>query len=412
MLKIPSYRPLATGTAQVPHKNANSISPTALLQAGIERRPAPAVYRPAPPMTMQPKAPSAPLPGITLSNRPPGPPPFLSASRPTQPFPTTKSILQRKAVVPVPKMPTVQMPRSSVIQRQVTETEIDNFLKGKKLVAFADQGRVWEEIGKTKYTSGKQQHMPNFDAEDYQDVKALQQRAKTLLDNNQQGQRATGLPPFLAPEIYSAQHYFQQKREKQQNKTHINVSKMEIEERLIAIRDSTDAGDVSVHLYIDNTVQNLPQQTPNANPFEHPFEQTNEEITNSAHDAEVQLLAKALAACRTHHQTHGQDQQQHTYELALVGPHGACDGCKDRLRAFKTQWRNLVRNAVGPRSLVITYFYTTAPALYRTPKSLYGWHEGQDARMEYQIKKQPKQKSKKGGTGHFTYYYRSMNAAK
>ena len=281
-----------------------------------------------------------------------------------------------------------------------------------------------------KYAVEVQQRMPNFDIESQEDISKLQQGAQLLLNRLQENKpQALGLPPSLLGEInwptmkvqigqlnkgnkgkkefieksYVPSAYLKAKQVRQGNKTHVNLTeRVEVEERLEAIQESNDATNVRLFLYIDGTLElearkDIPEPPQQGNPFYRPFSQTSQEITSSEHDTETRLLTSALATCRLNSQITQFDEEGHVYELALVGPHGPCDGCKDRLRAFKVQWKQLFQGAPGSRRLVITYFYTQKKSLQRSETSVYGWDEALEKKLN------PKQKDSP------TYYYRSLN---
>lgn len=272
----------------------------------------------------------------------------------------------------------------------MTEEQARNFFRGKKLSGFADKKKVWELVKKPKYQPDIRRHLPNFVSDKQKDVEALRSFAEKLL-GEVQGQVVLGAPPKIAPEIYDTEAYFERKQLKQFEKTHINLSRVEalIEQKKI----SKEASDVTAVLFISEAKQTLPS-IEGSQTFAKPFQQTNPEIVSSSGDGEVKPLTQALEKCKTDLNTNRQSQAARNYELALVGPYGACDGCKDRLRAFKTEWRELAKQSAGVRNLTITYFYTNTKEPFRQGKTLYGWNE----QLE-------------GTTSEETpYYYRSLNA--
>ena len=107
-----------------------------------------------------------------------------------------------------------------------------------------------------------------------------------------------------------------------------------------------------------------------------PFSQHNhEEILNSGEDGEVDVLATALYHCHTDLHRERTERRQHL--LAILGPFGPCDGCKDRIKAFKAEWRRIAREAGTSGDLTITYFYRHPSGLFRSESTLYGYNEAQ-----------------------------------
>lgn len=355
-----------------------------ILQARMERRPAPPVYRPVVQPVTQPR--------MGLPPRTPALP--INFNR-----------------MPV-QQPSRNLNRITVVQRQVSQEQIDKFLKGKKLGKFADPGSVTQEIAKQKYAPDVQQYMPNFDQDNQEDMSALQGRAKALLKQQKKNPtRVPGLPPSLETQVYSPSTYYSEKKIRQGQKTHIARSE-EIESKLVEIRDDNDAKNVTAYLYIDDILTQLREPNTRVNPFGKPFDPDSLEITTSEHDAEALLLHKVLETYRKHFQTSQYDEDQYSYQLALVGPHGACDGCKDRLRLFKQQWQQLMQTALGPRTLVITYFYTHGSSQQRKNTTRYGWNEELYTSFTFtpeKTREDRKNKKKSGGPKNLTYYYRSMN---
>jgi hypothetical protein len=53
------------------------------------------------------------------------------------------------------------------------------------------------------------------------------------------------------------------------------------------------------------------------------------------------------------------------HELAIVGPAGACDGCKDKIRKFKAAWDGFARKAGYPHrgsqaTLTVSFYYVNS----------------------------------------------------
>ena len=127
------------------------------------------------------------------------------------------------------------------------------------------------------------------------------------------------------------------------------------------------------------------EKVPHEDTFSIPYGTHNHEIDKSSGDGEVVVLAKALEILINDLKTQG----AHQHKLALVGPYGACDGCKDRIRSFKQQWNKAKTEANTAGSLLITYFYRNEAAPGPDRKdSQYGWHQ-----------------SRQGSIGGVDYYY-------
>jgi hypothetical protein len=107
-------------------------------------------------------------------------------------------------------------------------------------------------------------------------------------------------------------------------------------------------------------------------------------------DGEASLLAKALTAFKNDLQAKlGWVAVEH--ELAIIGPAGACDGCKDKIRQFKAAWQGYARKAGYPRegthaTLTVSFYYVNShynrnrknPGLGTKKDGLptkYGWRE-------------------------------------
>ncbi len=134
------------------------------------------------------------------------------------------------------------------------------------------------------------------------------------------------------------------------------------------------------------------------NLFSIPFLIHNHEIDESKNDGEVGVLSSAYAACMNDFQGHEGGTRIH--RIALIGPFGACDGCKVRIKKFKSEWLLLAHRAKCSAELVITYFYRHEADLYRNKSTQYGYFEAQKGRME-------KLKSLGNGAPEKEYWYRS-----
>ena len=152
------------------------------------------------------------------------------------------------------------------------------------------------------------------------------------------------------------------------------------------------ASEVGAKLFINGQPQVITrvkpkpkEKLPHEDTFSIPYGTHNHEIDKSSGDGEVVVLAKALELLVNDLKTQG----AHQHKLALVGPYGACDGCKDRIRSFKQQWNKAKTEANTAGSLLITYFYRNEAAPGPDRKdSQYGWHQ-----------------SRQGSIGGVDYYY-------
>lgn len=195
---------------------------------------------------------------------------------------------------------------------------------------------------------------------------------------------------------------------------------------------SNDATAVHTFVYVDNQ-----QRQPTANAefidlLKHPAQKHVEHVV-SDEDAEVRPLSAALG-CFEADMIDSGARQNITHRMALIGPYGACDGCKDRIRLFKNLWREMARQYRPgmATNLVVTYFYhkvstqhravtnhdlaevrgdkvgKQAKVAHRNEESLYGWEESQ------QFGHQVPNTSRKSGaksTLRENIRYRSYNAS-
>ena len=168
--------------------------------------------------------------------------------------------------------------------------------------------------------------------------------------------------------------YVAKKKQRQgQISQHINARDVEN-----MIRGATGgASEVEAKLFINGQPQTVTRERPrlklqHEDAFSIPFGNHNHEINKSRNDGEVVVLAKALEILVNDLNAQG----THLHKLALVGPYGACDGCKDRIRLFKQAWRKAKTDANTAGSLVITYFYRNQAAPGPDRKdSQYGWDQ-------------------------------------
>ena len=226
-------------------------------------------------------------------------------------------------------------------------------------------------------------------------------------------------------------HYAQQKGNRQRQLQHID-------HRCIGnnvfndIAGSTDAKAVTTMVFIDNRQVQPQGNTEFLDLFKHPAQKHLEHVV-SDEDAEVAPLSSALACLETDMIDSG-GRPSITHRLALIGPYGACDGCKDRIRLFKNLWREMARRYRPgmATNLIVTYFYhkveTQHRAVtnydladvrgermkngvkkpYRNEESQYGWDESQQFGIDV-----PNTSRKSGAKKFFreNIRYRSYNAS-
>lgn len=144
--------------------------------------------------------------------------------------------------------------------------------------------------------------------------------------------------------------------------------------------------------------------------FSVPFSRHNHEIDTSSNDAEVRQLSTAYDLCLkdflTHQYTESTEPRLH--HVALVGPWGPCDGCKERIRAFKSHWQQAAAENNCSARLVLTYFYRyEARGISRQGETYYGYYEalrGDDLRL-------PELGAKKVRAPQDIYWYRSTGSS-
>jgi hypothetical protein len=106
------------------------------------------------------------------------------------------------------------------------------------------------------------------------------------------------------------------------------------------------------------------------------------QVTSTTDDGEVPELKKALKSFIAYMATARQPRERFT--LALSGPYGPCNGCKQRIQRFLALWQGKVREllAVGVQAeLIVTYQYSNAPQVMRD--NYYGWREDERLRSPY-----------------------------
>lgn len=111
----------------------------------------------------------------------------------------------------------------------------------------------------------------------------------------------------------------------------------------------------------------------------------------SKDDGEAALLSTALTVLKNDLEAK-RGWVNVVHELAIVGPAGACDGCKDKIRKFKAAWAGFARKAGYPRvgagtaTLTVSFYYKNShynrnrknPGLGTRKEGLptkYGWRE-------------------------------------
>lgn len=139
------------------------------------------------------------------------------------------------------------------------------------------------------------------------------------------------------------------------------------------------ASEVSAQVIVDGRAKTTKTSTTHKDLFSVPFtEHHNHEITDSQNDGEVAALSGALDVLIKDLK---ETTSNHQHKLALVGPYGACDGCKDRIKKFKQRWLDEKQKArAANATLLITYFYRNVAAKAEIrPKTMYGWKEARES---------------------------------
>ena len=227
-------------------------------------------------------------------------------------------------------------------------------------------------------------------------------------------------------------HYSQQKVNRQGQLNHIDHRGI-ADTEFHRVIGSTDAKAVRVIVYVDNQERQPAGNQEFVDLFKHPAQKHVEHVV-SDEDAEVTPLSSALA-CFENDLIESGARQNITHRLALIGPYGACDGCKDRIRLFKNLWREMARRYRPgmATNLIVTYFYHKvdtqhrsvtnydlaeargqrmkkgeAKQSYRNEESQYGWDESRQFGIDV-----PNNSRKSGAKKYLREYirYRSYNAS-
>ncbi len=224
--------------------------------------------------------------------------------------------------------------------------------------------------------------------------------------------RIIGTPPSQGGKVgggkkYSSlSNYTNRKREKQGTRTHVPYSQVE------KVARSAKGNPSQVALVVNITGAEPVILGPGKGSMDHaqyfqvPFSQHNHEIDTSQNDGEVAQLSHAYGLCLADFADHEQNppDSARVHEIALVGPWGPCDGCKERIRAFKAKWlEQATANRCSAR-LVMTYFYRYEGSTQRSETTYYGYFEalvGEDDKL----KELPVMSGSTGPKG--TYFYRS-----
>lgn len=151
-------------------------------------------------------------------------------------------------------------------------------------------------------------------------------------------------------------HFSQQKVARQKQMTHIDIGFIPDDE-LNRIVGSEDPTAVNMRVFVDNELRDPKPSAEFAELLQHPAQKHIEHVVSNE-DAEVMPLSSALAHFEAD-MIDSEGRQAILHRLALIGPYGACDGCKDRLRLFKNLWREMARQYRPglATNLVVTYFY-------------------------------------------------------
>lgn len=110
--------------------------------------------------------------------------------------------------------------------------------------------------------------------------------------------------------------------------------------------------------------------------------------TMSEKDAEVECLAQALETFRIALAQRSLGVRTH-HHLVLIGPCGACDSCKERMKLFKQRWHDLANRhgfqGMKSATLYMSYIFKEnkdthrhVPQLHGKPRNVqdvYGWKE-------------------------------------
>ncbi|HEX4955286.1 MAG TPA: hypothetical protein VF017_18000 [Thermoanaerobaculia bacterium] len=224
--------------------------------------------------------------------------------------------------------------------------------------------------------------------------------------------RVVGVPPSQGSKVgggkkYSSlSDYTNRKKGKQQTREHVPSGL--ISGTLANAWGGAERVSVVIQIADEETVTLGPGEgsMDHARHFQVPFTQHNHEIDTSANDGEVAQLSHAYGLCvadfRSHQNNPPETSRQH--QIALVGPWGPCDGCKERIRAFKAKWQEKATKHRCSASLVLTYFYRyEGRSIERQGETFYGYVEaltGKDLNLDQLGKKSDKAPKD-------TYYYRS-----
>jgi len=108
------------------------------------------------------------------------------------------------------------------------------------------------------------------------------------------------------------------------------------------------------------------------------------EVTTTQGDGEVKPLIDALSNFVGYLSKKANQQSQHHFTVALVGPYGPCNGCKKRIAKFVELWgkaaTKLMKHGVTAK-LTVTYKYQNEPQAVRT--QYYGYKEDEAQKAPY-----------------------------
>jgi len=235
---------------------------------------------------------------------------------------------------------------------------------------------------------------------------------------NQEPRHRLGVPPSSQDKIGTGKKYSSPtvytntKRDKQTQREHVPLDL--VWTPFSKVSEHAEASDVELVLQIgDGEVQHL--QKGEGNPgmyrslFKTPFSSHNHEIDVSKGDGEVDVLPEAFRQCKEDLDDHPNTGEGRRHLVALLGPYGPCDGCKERIKKFKSEWQRAAVGANCAASLVFTYFYRRPNSDQRQATTTYGYNEAlegnEDGLPQFGVRKKPTTYVKEG-----RYYYRSTSA--
>ncbi|HEX7181607.1 MAG TPA: DUF4157 domain-containing protein [Thermoanaerobaculia bacterium] len=171
---------------------------------------------------------------------------------------------------------------------------------------------------------------------------------------------------------------------------------------------ATEANDVIFQLYVDG--RRVDAEDPPGNYIEL-FKLTGVEgmdvfHSNSHSDGEIRPLASALETFKNWLEARTRRTNHH---LVLIGPCGACDSCKERIKLFKQIWHNLAKQeGLGTAFLFVTYIYKDSPVISKKifkPVTEDEPSKSSKKMSHKDLKKKSKEKPKPISLGSISYRY-------